>query len=74
VAEVASRPAMLSSTLGDVRAGRQLELAALDLAIIEMGELTGVPTPNLRAITACAGVLDERIVKDGIAVRPVSVR
>jgi ketopantoate reductase len=57
-----------------VRAGRQLELAALDLAIIEMGELTGVPTPNLRAITACAGVLDERIVKDGIAVRPVSVR
>jgi hypothetical protein len=33
-----------------------------------------VPTPNLRAITACAGVLDERIVKDGIAVRPVSVR
>jgi 2-dehydropantoate 2-reductase len=74
VAEVASRPAMLSSTLGDVRAGRQLELAALDLAIIEMGELTGVPTPNLKAITACAGVLDERIVKDGIAVRPVSVR
>jgi 2-dehydropantoate 2-reductase len=74
VAEVASRPAMLSSTLGDVRAGRQLELAALDLAIIEMGELTGVPTPNLRAITACASVLDERIVQDGIAVRPVSVR
>jgi 2-dehydropantoate 2-reductase len=74
VAEVASRPAMLSSTLGDVRAGRQLELAALDLAIIEMGELTGVPTPNLRAITACAGVLDGRIVKDGIAVRPVPVR
>lgn len=74
VAEVASRPAMLSSTLGDVRAGRQLELAALDLAIIEMGELTGVPTPNLRAITACAGVLDERIVKDGVAVRPVPVR
>jgi len=74
VAEVAGRPAMLSSTLGDVRAGRQLELAALDYAIIEMGELTGVPTPNLRAIAACAGVLDERIVKGGIAVRPVPVR
>jgi 2-dehydropantoate 2-reductase len=74
VEEVAKRPAALSSTLGDVRAGKQLELAALDFSIIEMGELAGVPTPHLRAVAACAGVLDQRIVEDGIAVRPVSVR
>lgn len=74
VAEVASRPAMLSSTLGDVRSGRQLELAALNASIVEMGALAGVPTPYLRAIGACAEVLDQRIVRDGVAVRPVSVR
>ncbi|MCC7082381.1 MAG: 2-dehydropantoate 2-reductase [Burkholderiales bacterium] len=74
VDDVASRPAMLSSTLGDVRAGRQLELAALNSAIIEMGELTGVATPQLRSIGACAAVLDQRIVADGVAIRPVSVR
>jgi 2-dehydropantoate 2-reductase len=74
VEEVAARPAMLSSTLGDVRAGRQLELAALNSAIIEMGEMTGVPTPHLRSIGACAAVLDQRIVTEGIAIRPVSVR
>jgi 2-dehydropantoate 2-reductase len=73
VEEVAKRPAMLSSTLGDVRAGRQLELAALNSAIIEMSELTGVPTPNLRSIGACAAVLDQRIVEEGIAIRPVPV-
>lgn len=74
VEETAKRPAALSSTLGDVRSGRQLELAALDWSIIEMGELAGVPTPNLKAITACAGVLDQRIVQDGIAIRPTPVR
>ena len=74
VEEVAKRPAMLSSTLGDVRAGRQLELAALNTSIVEMGRLTGVPTPFLEAIGACAAVLDQRIVDDGVAIRPQPVR
>ena len=74
VEEVAKRPAMLSSTLGDVRAGRQLELAALNASIVEMGRLTGVPTPHLQAIGACAAVLDQRIVEDGVAIVPQPVR
>lgn len=74
VADVVKRPASVSSTLADVRSGRQLELDALSHSIIEMSELTGVPTPNLRNVAACVGVLDRRIVQDGIAVRPVSVR
>ena len=74
VEEVAKRPAMLSSTLGDVRAGRQLELAALNASIVEMGELTGVPTPNLKSVGALAALLDQRIVQDGVAIQPVPVR
>jgi len=74
VADVAKRSATLSSTLADVRAGRQLELDALSRSIIEMSEITGVPTPNLRNVAALAGVIDQRITGDGVAIRPVSVR
>ena len=28
----------------------------------------------LRAVTACAGLLDQRIVEDGVCLRPISVR
>ena len=58
VDDMAKRTAPISSTLADVRAGRQLELDALSRAIIEIGQLTGVPTPCLKTVAACAGVLD----------------
>ena len=74
VAEMAKRRAAVSSTLTDVRAGRQLELDALSRSIIEIGEVTGVPTPCLRNVAAIAGVLDNCIVNDGLAFRPVPVR
>jgi 2-dehydropantoate 2-reductase len=74
VHDMVKRVPATSSTLADVRAGRQLELDALCRAVIEMAELTGVPVPSLKNITACAGVLDQRIVEDGVAYRPVSVR
>jgi 2-dehydropantoate 2-reductase len=73
VADVAGRRATLSSTLADVRAGRQLELGALSWSIIEMGEITGVATPNLRNLAACAGMLDQYIVNSKAAIRPVPV-
>ncbi|MCC6533884.1 MAG: 2-dehydropantoate 2-reductase [Burkholderiales bacterium] len=74
VGDMAKREAPMSSTLVDVRAGRQLELDALDRAIIEIGQLTGVPTPTLNTVVACAGLLDQRIVAERIAIRPVSVQ
>jgi 2-dehydropantoate 2-reductase len=73
VTDVAKRSSTLSSTLADVRAGRQLELDALSWAIIEMGELAGVPTPHLKVVAACAGMLDQFIVNSRNAVRPVPV-
>lgn len=72
--DMAKRPPATSSTLADVRSGRQLELDALCRSVIEMAGLTGVPVPFLRAITACAGLLDQRIVEDGVYLRPMPVR
>lgn len=72
--EMAKRPPAISSTLADVRFGRQLELDALCRSVIEMADLAGVPVPFLRAITACAGLLDQRIVQDGVCFRPTPVR
>lgn len=72
--DMAKRAPATSSTLADVRFGRQLELDALCRSVIEMADLTGVPVPFLRAITACAGLLDQRIVQDGVCFRPIPVR
>jgi len=74
VSDVSTRKSPISSTLADVRGGRQLELAALSWSIIEMGEITGVPTPNLRNVAACAGMLDRYIVNSGSAIRPEAIR
>jgi hypothetical protein len=38
-----------------------------------MGEITGVATPNLRNLAACAGMLDQYIVNSKAAIRPVPV-
>ena len=63
-----------SSTLQDVRFGRALELDALTNAVVDIGRLTGVPTPYLEVISALAGLLNRRIIEDGLAFPPSPVR
>ncbi len=46
-----------TSMLQDVENGRPLELEALVGSVLELGVLTGVPTPRLSAIHACASLL-----------------
>jgi len=73
VAAVAQRPVSLpTSTLQDVRSGRGLEADAIFNAVIEMGQITGVPTPALSVVAACVNLLNRRIMDDGVAVRPVA--
>lgn len=72
--DVLKRVGILSSTLQDVRFGRELELDALINAVIDVGRLTGVPTPYLEAVSACAGLLNRRIVDDGVAFAPAVVK
>jgi len=72
--DVRKRVGILSSTLQDVRFGRELELGALIDAIIDVGRLTHVATPYLEVASACAGLLNRRIVDDGVAFAPAVVR
>jgi 2-dehydropantoate 2-reductase len=72
--DVRKRVGILSSTLQDVRFGRELELGALIDSIIDIGRLTRVPTPYLEVASACAALLNRRIVDDGVAFAPAAVR
>ncbi|MBI4207516.1 MAG: 2-dehydropantoate 2-reductase [Betaproteobacteria bacterium] len=74
IAYTEKRVEIPSSTLQDVRAGRPLELDALDNAIIDIARLTGVATPNLEIVAACANLLNRRIVEDGWAIAPSIVQ
>jgi len=46
-----------TSMLQDVEAGRPLELQALVGAVLELGCITGVPTPTIQAVHALASLL-----------------
>jgi 2-dehydropantoate 2-reductase len=58
-----------TSMLQDVEAGRALELDALVGAVVELGRLTGIPTPNLDAIFACASLLARTLQSEGGRLR-----
>jgi 2-dehydropantoate 2-reductase len=46
-----------TSMLQDVESGKALELEALVGAVVELGRLTGTPTPHIDAVYACASLL-----------------
>ncbi|HEV8410194.1 MAG TPA: 2-dehydropantoate 2-reductase [Gemmatimonadaceae bacterium] len=50
-----------TSMLQDVEHGRPLELEALVGAVIELGRLTGTPTPHIDAVYACTRLLAQTI-------------
>ena len=47
-----------TSMLQDIEAGRPTEIEALVGSVIELGQITGVPTPNISAIYACVKLLE----------------
>lgn len=50
-----------TSMLQDVEAGRRLELEALVASMVELGQITGVPTPQLQTIYALADLLAQNL-------------
>jgi len=52
----------------------QKTLTARALMKARVGCLTGVPTPNLEIVAACAGLLNQRITDDGVAFAPAVVK
>ena len=50
-----------TSMLQDVEAGRALELEALVGAVIELGRITGTPTPHIEAVYAATSLLAQTL-------------
>jgi len=50
-----------TSMLQDVEAGRPLEIDALVGAVVELGRLTGTPTPHVDAVYALVSLLAKRL-------------
>jgi 2-dehydropantoate 2-reductase len=60
-----------TSMLQDVESGRPIEHEALIGAVVELGEITGTPTPTLSAIHACVSLLARTLHQRGgrLAIR-----
>jgi 2-dehydropantoate 2-reductase len=59
-----------TSMLQDVEAGRGLELAALVGAVIELGQVAGVPTPTIEAVHAATALLAGTLAAGPSRLRP----
>ncbi len=62
-----------TSMLQDVEAGRALELEALVGAVIELGQITGTPTPTIEAVYAATSLLAQQLAAQPgrLAVQPL---
>jgi 2-dehydropantoate 2-reductase len=58
-----------TSMLQDVEAGRDPEIDALTGAVIELGRLTGTPTPSINAVYALVKLLSRTIAEQQMCVR-----
>jgi 2-dehydropantoate 2-reductase len=54
-----------TSMLQDVESGRPMELDALLGSVVELGRITGTPTPHLDAVYACAALLARALAEAG---------
>jgi 2-dehydropantoate 2-reductase len=62
-----------TSMLQDVEQGKAIELEALVGAVVELGRLTGTPTPHIDAVYACAALLAKTLADAGgrLAIGPL---
>ena len=58
-----------TSMLQDVEAGKPLEIDGMLGAVIELGEMTGVDTPSLKALYACASLLNRKIQQESVFIK-----
>ena len=65
IAGAAAVGAHKTSMLQDVEAGRAIELDALVGGVVELARLTGVATPSIDAVHACAALLADRLAESG---------
>jgi 2-dehydropantoate 2-reductase len=58
-----------TSMLQDIEAGREPEIDALVGAVIELGRITGMPTPHIDTVYALVKLLAQTIAADQLCVR-----
>ena len=58
-----------TSMLQDVEAGKPLEIDGMLGVVIELGEMTGVETPALKALYACVSLLNRKIQDDSVYIK-----
>lgn len=58
-----------TSMLQDVELGRPIELEALVATVIELGKITGTPTPNIDAVYALASLLAKNLQQHHATLR-----
>jgi 2-dehydropantoate 2-reductase len=61
-----------TSMLQDLEQGKPLEIEALIGSVVELGRLTGVPTPRIDAVYACAALLARTLPESGGNAVPAS--
>ena len=62
-----------TSMLQDVEAGKPLEIDGMLGVVIELGEMTGVETPALKALYACASLLNKKIQDESVYIKERSL-
>ena len=62
-----------TSMLQDIEAGRATEIDAMLGSVIELGKITGVPTPHLEAVYACVKLLSHATVERNACVRALDL-
>jgi 2-dehydropantoate 2-reductase len=60
-----------TSMLQDVEAGRSIEVDALVGSVVEMGDLTGIPVPTIRAVFQATKLLETTYVSQALSIRGV---
>ena len=58
-----------TSMLQDVEAGKPLEIDGMLGVVIELGQMTGVETPALKALYACVSLLNKKIQDESVCVK-----
>ena len=58
-----------TSMLQDVEQGRELELQALVASVMQMGQMTGTPTPTIDAVYALASLLAKNLQQHGATLK-----
>jgi len=60
-----------TSMLQDVEAGRAVEIDALVGSVVELGELTGIPVPTIKAIFQAVKLLEATYTSQVVSIRAV---